>query len=939
MEHGSGAGAFSQAATSGHAVIDGGRHDDGAAGPAPRPAPDQWAVVALLAHLRRAFLLRPADVVAAAITGAAYYFGAELAFSVGTLSNLFAPLWPPNAILLTALLRAPPGAWWLYVAMALPAHVVAETRMGMPMDECLGAFLCNLGLALGAALALRLTVRRPPWLGTLRSAWITLAVVAVAAPGVVALTVALFSLLSHGIIGTGAFAKRWFVANLSTGLTLAPMLITWIADGFGWRHAPLRRWAEAAVVFAGLAVSSYLAFVLGQGTWHFPAYSCLFVPLTLWAAVRFGPQGASGAIFVIAVMAINGAMQGRGPFLPGAPKEIVFSLQIFLAVMSVPFLILAAAIDDRRRATAEALLTEQKLQSILDNTPASIYARDLAGRYILANRRARAMTKLPPDFLGKTVHEVLPEPLAAEFALHDRLALSSDQPITREIRIANGSADRVLLSTKFALHDGDGRAYGVCGISTDITDSKRSLEALKASEARFRAMAETVPAVLFTADRHGRLDYVNRRFFDVTGLPSISTTTTLVRMHIIHPADLKRFAVAWRRANARVEPFEQEVRLRTKQGSYSCFVVRARPIRDERGRIKQWVGAAAEIEELKEAERQLRASNARLTGILASISDFYYTLDAELRITAMNRQMASFVGMDVSQALGRNIFEVFPQLEAAKLGNAHRQALAKRTAVHLECAAAIAPDRWLEVNIYPFDGGLTVFSRDITERRCAQRALNDLSGSLLRSQDEERRRIARELHDGTAQNMAAVALNLRRLRDRPAAASREQIAESVELVDNSLSELRTISYLLHPPLLDEVGLSSALRWYVDGFEKRSHIKVRLEMAGDVGRLASDVETALFRIVQESLINVHRHSRSETAAIEVRRAIGEIVLTVTDQGRGMPSNGSAISAQDVHSLGVGIPGMSARMRQLGGRLDIISSKRGTTVQAIVPDDAA
>jgi PAS domain S-box-containing protein len=888
-------------------------------------------------HLRGLVLPQWSDLLAAVLVGTAYYLGAELAFYVGTLSHLFAPLWPPNVVLLMALLLAPYRAWWVYIAAALPAHIAAETQMGMPAVEWLGAFTCNSAFAVGGALGLRLTVKRPPWLGTLAGAWTWILIVAVGVPALVGLAIAGAAIVTNGNIGTLGFAKRWVLANVSNGLTLGPLLAAWIGGGFGWTRVTASRWAEAALVFAGLVGSAYFAFVVAEESWHFPAYAWLFIPLVLWAAVRFGTLGATGAIFVVTLMAIEGAIQGRGPFVGTSAEDTVFSLQMFFSVMSAPFIILAAVTEERARAAAEVSLAERKLQSILDNTPASIYARDLAGRYILANRSARLAAQLAPNFLGRTPKEVGPEAFAVVSSVSDRLALDSEQSITREERIALPGGDRVFLTTKFALRDEDGHTYGLCGISTDITERKRSQEALEASEARFRVMAETVPAILFTADHDGRWEYASQRFFEFTGL-SPAMAGAPVWSELVHPDDAARVGAGWRRSATTGEPFFQELRLRGADGRYYWVVARGHPILNAQGRIERWFGAAVEVDEMKRAERELHDTNARLSAILASISDFYYTLDEDLCITAMNPQAAAYAGVQVPDILGHSILDAFPNLRGTALEAAFRNALASRTVVRLEFAHAIHPDRWLDVNIYPLDAGISVFSRDVTERKRVEQDLHELSGRVLQSQDEERRRIARELHDGTAQDIAAIALVLRRLTGLPEARAEEiqkPLEDSLVMVDQCLSEMRTLSYLLHPPLLDEIGLAPALRWYVNGFARRSGIEVSLHISEEVGRLPPDIETALFRVIQESLGNVHRHSGSKTAAIKLRRPRDEVVLTISDHGTGIATTSPGESGEEIRSLGVGIAGMSARLRQLGGKLDVRSSHRGTTVRAVVP----
>ena len=228
-------------------------------------------------------------------------------------------------------------------------------------------------------------------------------------------------------------------------------------------------------------------------------------------------------------------------------------------------------------------------------------------------------------------------------------------------------------------------------------------------------------------------------------------------------------------------------------------------------------------------------------------------------------------------------------------------------------------------------------SEDVTERVRAELELMKLTAQHFRIQDEERRRIARELHDGTAQNLFAISVNLAKVGQLDETQKEEMqklIAECVSLGDESLQEIRTLSYLLHPPLLEQIGLVGALQWYVEGFSKRSGIYVDV-IAEPMERLPSDLELALFRIVQESLTNIRRHSGSETASIRLKKTSREILLEIQDRGHGLPSTKPSVDPEEVIGMGVGIPGMRQRLRQLGGRLEIASNTHGATITAIVP----
>jgi CheY-like chemotaxis protein len=222
--------------------------------------------------------------------------------------------------------------------------------------------------------------------------------------------------------------------------------------------------------------------------------------------------------------------------------------------------------------------------------------------------------------------------------------------------------------------------------------------------------------------------------------------------------------------------------------------------------------------------------------------------------------------------------------------------------------------------------------------RVTEASLRQLSARLLQLQDEERRRIARDLHDTTGQKLVVLSMTLDRLARHPdlrKGDAREGLKEGREIAEKIAEEIRTLSYLLHPPLLDECGLQSAVRWYAEGFEKRSGIKLDVAIASDLVRLPIDAETALFRVVQESLTNVHRYSGSTRAEIQISEASGEVQLEVIDYGKGNKAGMVRPARDGAGGLGVGIPGMRERLHQLGGSLRVDFGPNGTTVVATLP----
>ncbi len=230
--------------------------------------------------------------------------------------------------------------------------------------------------------------------------------------------------------------------------------------------------------------------------------------------------------------------------------------------------------------------------------------------------------------------------------------------------------------------------------------------------------------------------------------------------------------------------------------------------------------------------------------------------------------------------------------------------------------------------------------REVAERQRAEESLRKLTAKLLQTRDDEQRRLARALHDSVGQLLAGLAMNQSvievekaRLSERAQAA----LAENIEITQQISTEIRTISQLLHPPLLDEVGLNSALRWYVEGINRRGGITINLEMSEDFGRLPAEIETTIFRIIQESLTNSHRHGKSENAKVNLSRTSDFIFITMADEGIGIPES-KLEQIKSGSGAGVGLRGMRERVYQLNGTLDIASREKGTVIHIRLPVSA-
>lgn len=350
-----------------------------------------------------------------------------------------------------------------------------------------------------------------------------------------------------------------------------------------------------------------------------------------------------------------------------------------------------------------------------------------------------------------------------------------------------------------------------------------------------------------------------------------------------------------------------------------------------------------------EAERARRADITRESELLfESMADaapvLLWLADTDGRRYFFNRPWLQLTARSPEEQIGdRWLNNVHPD-DRANLVTRYSNAVkaGERLEIEYRVLAADGEYRWIQDTALPRIGpdgeywGYIGACVDRSERRRVESALHQLSGRLLELQDDERRRISRELHDTTAQNLAVLSMNLCVVKDATKILgnkTREAVSECLSLSERCSQEIRTLSYLLHPPLLDELGLDSALRSYTAGFTRRTGIQVELKMA-EIGRLPIDIETTLFRIVQEALTNVHRHSGSLKADVRVIRDPKEVRVMVTDEGHGVPPRALELLS-DGASLGVGVAGMRERASQLGGHLKIASGDRGTTITAILP----
>jgi PAS domain S-box-containing protein len=490
------------------------------------------------------------------------------------------------------------------------------------------------------------------------------------------------------------------------------------------------------------------------------------------------------------------------------------------------------------------------------------------------------------------------------------------------------------------------------GIVQDISERRRAADVLEEVNQRYKLATSAGRVIVWEWDAGTAMASIEAH--GPSGVPRYSEP--VVRsvpdfFALVHPEDRERvLATLTPVATGATEGAECEYRVVEEDGTVLWVYTRCR-ISERRGdQVARILGISVDVTARQRAEEAQRLSDERyraffeLSAVGARECDltkgrFLRVNDALCRMTGYSRE--ELLQMSIADITHPDDLEAdaerFPRLVAGELPTIQLEKRYVRMdgeTVWVYITTTLIKDA---AGTPVSEIGLAV---DITERKRAVEEAQRLASHLLQAQDEERQRIAHGLHDQSAQALVASNLNLANFLQRhPELADDDSasLRESLALGEKVLGEIRTLSYVLHPPLLEELGLRSALAWFVEGFQRRSGIAMELSVPPDLGRLPPDVETALYRVVQESLQNILQHSGSAQGSIRLARDDTSIILEVEDQGHGIEVEARGAS-EHVEARGVGIAGMRERLHQLGGHLDIHSGPTGTTITAVVPSMA-
>ena len=788
-----------------------------------------------------------------------YFAGTKIGLLLTPPDRPISTLWPPNALLFSALLLTPVEIWPVFVIAVLPAHLFAQLESGIPILTVLSWYGTNVGEALlGAGCIRAYCTRRQITVEKLFKSF--RGIVAFVTLGVLLAPLATSFVDSGLVIATGWGTGFWQIwrdrslSNMLANLTLVPPIV---ALSTRWRSLTRdkHQLLEAAAIAASLFLVVGIVFGTKGNDYSIATLIYLLLPIVLWAAVRFGSGGASGSLLLVALLSIGNAVRGRGPF--GNLADRVVSLQIFISSIGISALFLGAVLDERRDLE-HRLRRHQDLLGLVNQIAVSFsdtpwdridyqISRSLSLLCTFLNADRANIYELAEGERLCLRYSASPDQSQANL---DGMPIAHLRALVQEIRIGNG----VLVKNTNELPDSLGKRRmvnmgihsvaivplgaedslkGILSVNSssnpvwpedllpqlqllgeifyDSMERKTAFETLAESEHRFRHVADFSPMMVWMSATDGLCTYFNRAWLEFTGV-EIERQLGEGWTQLVHPEDLEDCLNTYKAAFAARTPFQMEYRIRRSDGEYRWVLDIGVPRSGTQGRFLGYIGSAV----------------------------------------------------------------------------------------------------------------------DITERRNAQRAVADLSGKLIKAQESERQRLARELHDDVGQRLTLLTMDL---------ASIQQVADvsmqraMLHLIDEAhlISDcVHNMSHDLHSASVDLLPIGIAIGRLCRDFSLRTKVDLYFHEQNVPVQISQEVKLCLYRIAQEALQNIRKHSRARRASVEVAGIGNEIILSIKDDGVGFMPN------RDAENLGLGLVSMRERVRAVNGVIRLASAPmQGTQVIVSVP----
>jgi PAS domain S-box-containing protein len=631
------------------------------------------------------------------------------------------------------------------------------------------------------------------------------------------------------------------------------------------------------------------------------------------------------------------------------------------------------------------------LQTIFDAAPVGIAYFDRDMRLVDFNAEYRTLTDPRIALsLGEVLYEVYPASLARK-PIYDRV-FAGESVDQKNVAYPYSDEEVRYRDARYRpVRDANGQVIGLVSAIVDVTDNKRAVEALRESEARFRAVADLVPDFLWSRNAEGNIEWYNQRWIEYTGQSS-EESAGLGWLRVLHPEDTEESLEGLQTALATGESLRQERRIRGTDGSYRWFLVQMQPLHNEKGEIVHWFGAATDVHEQRRAREELEdlvrertaelaESEAKAELQLQRLNDIFRLIPAgvavmsgpEHRYELANPTFLRTMNKREEDVIGKSVREVFPEgiaqgwIDVADtIYRSGEPRLAHEALAWLDRQGDgnLEETYWNAVTMPLRDAngqveGIMTESVEVTDQVLSRRRieglliereeeiaarkvaeeelrvsnahLRGLSGRLLAVQEEERRTVARELHDEIGQQLTA----LRYILDRPQQpyeGKAIQVSDALVILDSLTDRVRELSLDLRPSMLDDAGLWPGLLWHTERYTSQTGIYVNLAHRGLQERLPAAVETAIYRIVQEALTNVARHADVQQVTVQLM-VDSTVTLLIEEAGKGFD-----VDEALARHTSAGLSGMRERVELLGGQFTIEAEiDKGTRIMAEIPLD--
>ncbi len=893
-----------------------------------------------------------------------YFVAARLSLLLAFQPEGIAAVWPPAGIFLSALLLTRRHLRIYLVGVLCLTDFAAEWLAGTPFFVSIAYSLALTGDAVLSAWLLLRFVGAPLTFARVRDVLGFLVLSVILSNGLFSLVAAAASRL---LAGTSSFWDSWQWSAASDGvgnLLATPLIMSWAS----WAKRRPESWSskrtlEGAALFLPLVLLNSLVFSrLPQSRVLGLLLAYVTVPFLLWAALRFGVRGVTSALVLLAAVAVPfAALNPLSDFpLPGSPLSIVIGVQLYLALLAIPSLFLVAVVTERREFREALRASEERFRIIATNTPDHIVMQDANLRYVWVINPQLGLTE--KDMIGKTDFDILAKEEAEKLTRIKKEVLASGRPVPVELPLRRDGRVEYYDGSYVPIPGPGGTAVGLVGYFKNVTEQKRTEEALRESETRLNKAQEIAHLGSWELDLStGRLTWSDE-VYRIFGLPPQDFGATYEAfLDTIHPDDRTAVDEAYFRSlREGRDTYEIEHRIvRKPTGEIRYVQERCEHVRDASHRVVRSIGMVHDITERKQAEKSLQFTQFAIDH--AADAAFWITEDAHFFY--VNEAACQSLGYSREELLRMTVFDIDPAFTPSDWRRSWDNVKARKTStfetVHRSRDGRTHPVE-IRANYLEFGGRAyhCVFARDITERKRAEEALRDLNAKLeskvaqrttqlqqraaqlqkltlelSQAEERERRRVAMVLHEDLQQQMAGakfqVGLVKQRVRHDPALYA--AVVRIDQMLKDAIDKSRGLSIDLSPAVLHVNCLAETLHFLAGRMCERHGLTVRVHVPPGMTLQSESLAMFLFRATQELLFNVVKHAQVNEAEVCVRRIGACLCLCVSDRGRGFDPRSVKETA------GLGLLSIRERVELLGGRMTIKSAEgQGSAFRIVVPD---